>query len=235
MAQELPPIPAAVDEVTAGQPATAAQVNALIDAVNAQSQWIQALADNEADDVAGKTYYIEVVETDFEAIKYGNDPTANIAPAGSGEIEARTGFSVVNMQTSEGTLVFNTDGTVVLDIDENNVALATHPVSDIGPLPDNVFFDEFTQTATYSQNEGVVTLNFPPDQETGDPASSFEFYVSRDGQKIMKNDRWFLESQECFDETAGIDITGDQVADPGCSLKYETSQFSGIEYTPAIP
>ena len=235
IAQELPPIPSSINPVSSGDPATAAQINALVDAINAQSQWIQALADNEADDVAGRTYYLSVIETDFVAIKYGDNPTDNISQVGSGDPEATQGFSVVNMQTSEGTLTFGTDGTAVLDIDENNVGLVTHPASDVGPLPGDIFFDQSTETISYNQNEGLVTLEFPPEQ-AGDPVETFELYVSRDGQTLMRNERWVLDidtQQDCFTESAGNNIDDDPAADPGCNVRYESSQVSGIEFMPA--
>lgn len=220
-----------------GTPATAAEINAnfqaLAGAINDLAPRVAALENNEADDVAGKTYKLQVFELEFIALKYGADPTANIPEAGSTAPQASNGYSLVNTQNTLVTLTFIDDFNATLETSESTVALQGHSVANVGPLAGESATPVTAgpSAITYTQNEGLVTLQIPDDE--GGPDELLELFVSRDGQSIQAMQPMQVDEINCFDETAGVDLTGDGTADPGCNVEWEMQTIHGIESTPA--
>lgn len=251
MAQE------AVNTVQSGDAATAAYINSLVNAINANSAALAALTNGEAQLVEGKTYDINVHGMTFEADKLGADPTKPIFSDDIVTSEsflsfsgAFNGFSAVRSEHSYGRLKFNSDGTISLALNEQESTMTTDQSSDIGPFADSgtdptTYPGRPTQAdvnaveaivtgSTWTQVGPNVTVSLPSDPL--DPAPDVLFQVSLSGDSIQSMEPMFLDSAQCVDANGNsdaafldpIDFTGDGVADPYCRVQYESEMITGV-------
>lgn len=167
---------AALAEVTgytpavSGEAATAAAINAnfeaLISTINQNSARLDAL---ESYDIAGKSYNYKEISFINAAETYGNintSPGGDTSPRGGG-------FARVGILTVNGTLSFNADMTLDVNVREREVEMFVNPISDIGVVENGMFSD----TGTWSQSGSTVAVSFPD-------GFTFEFRVSKGANTI---------------------------------------------------